>query len=212
MGLALAKMNYTAEEYYCRERAAAYKSEYVNGEILAMAGGSSRHSLIKSNLMRELGNRLKGKPCAPYDSDQRLRVKETGLRTYPDAAVYCGEMIYDLEDSQRETATNPTVVFEVLSDSTEAYDRGAKSAHYRRIEGLKAYVMISQNTPMVEMLHLVPGQGWQIVEATGLDAVLRIPCLEIELSLVEIYDRLKWDQPGLSIHPLQVIPPSSAQG
>ncbi len=159
MRQALAIRKHTAEEYYCLERVAPRKSEYVYGEIVAMAGGTSRHSLIKTNLPGELRNRLKGRPCAPYDSDQRLRVKETGLRTYPDAAVYCGPMEYDPEDNQAETATNPTVVFEVLSDSTEAYDRGAKAAHYRRIESLKAYVLVSQNMPFVELQQLIPGQA-----------------------------------------------------
>lgn len=204
MSAALA-IKHTPEQYYRLERAAPHKSEFLHGEITSMAGGSSRHSLIKSNLIRELGNKLKGRPCAPYDSDQRLRVKDTGLRTYPDAAVYCGKMEYDSEDSQAETATNPTAIFEVLSDSTEAYDRGAKAAHYRRIESLKAYVLVSQNMPFVEIMQLVPGQGWQMSDAAGLDASLRIPCLDIELSLAEIYDRVTWDGPGQSIIPLRVV-------
>ncbi len=205
MGQALAIRKHTAEEYYHLERVAQRKSEFVHGEIVAMAGGTSRHSLIKTNLLGELRNRLKGRPCAPYDSDQRLRVKDTGLRTYPDAAVYCGKMEYDPEDNQAETATNPTVVFEVLSDSTEAYDRGAKAAHYRRVESLKAYVLVSQNMPFVEFQQLIPGQGWQMSDAAGLDATLRIPCLDIELSLAEIYDRVTWDGPGQSVIPLRVL-------
>lgn len=204
MGQALA-IKYTPEQYFRLERAASHKSEYINGEIVAMAGGTSRHSLIITNLLGELRNKLKGRPCAPYNGDQRLRVKETGLRTYPDAAVYCGKMEYDPEDNQSETATNPTVVFEVLSDSTEAYDRGAKAAHYRRIESLKAYVLVSQNMPFVEIMQLVPEQGWQMSDVGGLDGVLRIPCLDIELSLAEIYDRVTWDGPGQSVIPLRVV-------
>ena len=204
MSAALA-IKQTPEQYYRLERAAPYKSEFLNGQIIVMPSGTSRHSLIKTNLVGELGNKLKGRPCAPYDSDQRLRVKDTGLRTYPDAAVYCGKMEYDSEDSQAETATNPTAIFEVLSDSTEAYDRGAKAAHYRRIESLKAYVLVSQNMPFVEIMQLVPGQGWQMSDAAGLDASLRIPCLDIELSLAEIYDRVTWDGPGQSIIPLRVV-------
>ncbi len=196
MSAALANNRFTPEEYYALERNAEFKSEYINGEIIAMAGGSSRHSLIKSNLIRELGNRLKGRPCAPYDSDQRLRVPETGLRTYPDAAVYCGKMEYDAEDSQAETATNPTAVFEVLSDSTEAYDRGAKASHLRRLASLQAYVLISQHLPLVEMAHTTPGKGWVLTEAAGLDSHLEIPCLNISLSLAELYDRVTFDGPG----------------
>lgn len=198
-------LKHTPREYYRRERAAPAKSEFIHGEIIAMAGGTSRHSLIKTNLIGELRRLLKGRPCAPYDSDQRLRVKDTGLRTYPDAAVYCDPLEYDPEDDQAETATNPTVLFEVLSDSTEGYDRGAKAAHYRRIESLRAYVLISQNMPFIEMQHLVPGQGWQVVEASGLDAALRIPCLKLELSLAEIYDRITWTGPGQSPVPLRIV-------
>ena len=192
-------------EYYRRERVAPFKSEFINGEIVAMAGGTSRHSLIKTNLVGELRNLLKGRPCAPYDSDQRVKVKDTGLRTYPDASVICGPLEYDPEDDQAETATNPTALFEVLSDSSEAYDRGAKAAHYRRVESLRAYVLISQNMPFVEMQHLVLGQGWQVAEATGLDAFLHIPCLGIDLSLAEIYDRVTWTGSGQSALPLRVL-------
>lgn len=195
MGHALAIRRYSPAEYYQQERPATFKSEYLHGEIIAMAGGTTKHSLIKTNLIRELGNLLKGRPCAPYDSDQRLRVKDTGLRTYPDAAVYCGAMEYDPEDNQSETATNPTVLFEVLSDSTEAYDRGAKASHYRRIESLKAYVLVSQHVPLVEIYELAPEGVWQMREAAGQDAVLPVPCLGIELRLVEIYDRVVFDDP-----------------
>ncbi len=192
MAQALITQRYTPQEYYRLERAASHKSEFVHGEITAMAGGSSRHSLIISNLLREIGNRLKGKPCAPYNGDQRLRVQETGLRTYPDAAIYCDKLEYDPEDDQSETATNPSAIFEVLSDSTEAYDRGPKWAHYRRIPSLKAYVLISQSSPFVEMFHIVEGRGWQFTEASGLDTVMHIPCIGIDLSLAELYDRITW--------------------
>jgi Uma2 family endonuclease len=205
MGQALAIRRYTPQEYYTLEREAQHKSEFIHGEIHAMAGGSSRHSLIKSNLIRELGNRLKGKPCAPYDGDQRLRIKDTGMRAYPDAAVYCDKMEYDPEDNQAETATNPTVLFEVLSDSTERYDRGPKWSHYQRIESLKAYVLVQQHMPMVEMLHRNAQNEWVRTDALGLDGALKIPCLGIELSLAEIYDRLTWDGPGQTAFPLTLV-------
>lgn len=196
MSAAAANVRFTPEQYYELERKAGHKSEFINGEIVAMAGGSSRHSLIKTNLLGELRSALKGRPCAPYDSDQRLRVPETGLRTYPDAAVYCGKLEYDPEDNQSETATNPTAVFEVLSDSTEAYDRGAKASHYRRLASLKAYILISQHLPLVEIFQVTPGKGWTVSEVSGLDANLAIPCLDISISLAEIYDRITFDGPG----------------
>ena len=190
---AIEKSHITPQEYYERERLAEHKSEYLHGEMLAMAGSSTRHSLINSNLLRDLGNQLKGKPCAPYTSDQRLKVKATGLRTYPDATVYCGKLSYDEDDLQSETATNPTAVFEVLSPSTEAYDRGAKASHYRKIESLRAYVLVSQEQAQVEMYFIEEGKGWQFVEVAGLDGVLSIPALGLDLSLAEIYDRVSWE-------------------
>ena len=190
---AIEKPHFTPQEYYQRERLAEHKSEYLNGEIVAMAGSSTRHSLINMNLLGELRRALKGKPCAPYTSDQRLKVKATGLRTYPDASVYCGKLAYDEEERQSETAINPIAVFEVLSPSTEAYDRGAKASHYRKIESLRAYVLVSQEQPQVEMYFIEEGKGWQFVEVAGLDGVLSIPALGLDLSLAEIYDRVIWE-------------------
>src|SRR5207244_6232123 len=115
-----------------------------DGQLIAMAGGSVRHSLICSNLLCEVGNRLKGTPCIPFESNVRLKVKATGLRTYPDASVYCGQREHDPEDQTGQTLLNPTVLFEVLSPSTEGYDRGVKPYHYRRVESLQALVMVVQ--------------------------------------------------------------------
>ena len=190
---AIEKSHITPQEYYERERLAEHKSEYLNGEIVAMAGSSTRHSLINMNLLGELRRALKGKPCAPYTSDQRLKVKATGLRTYPDASVYCGKLAYDEDERQSQTAINPTAVFEVLSPSTEAYDRGAKASHYRKIESLRAYVLVSQEQAQVEMYFIEEGKGWQFVEVAGLDGVLSIPALGLDLSLAEIYDRVSWE-------------------
>jgi Uma2 family endonuclease len=121
------RKRYTPQEYYALEREAAYKSDYYDGEIFAMAGGTIAHSLICSNLVREVGNRLKGGPCAAYESNLRLKVQATGLRCYPDVGVYCGAMERDPDDPKSETVINPTVLIEVLSESTEAYDRGFKA-------------------------------------------------------------------------------------
>lgn len=116
----------TPQEYYARERAADYKSEYYQGEVFAMAGTTTRHAKIGTNLLGELYGRLKGGHGSTYNSDQRIKVAATGLRAYPDASVFCSKMEYDPEDEQRETAENPTMLFEVLSESTEAYDGGSK--------------------------------------------------------------------------------------
>jgi Uma2 family endonuclease len=142
---------FTPEEYYRLERDASYKSDFYDGEIFAMAGGTSRRSIIAFNIAGELRQQLKGKPCAPYESNQRLMVKATGLRVYPDVSVYCGSLEYDERDPGSETATNPTLLFEVLSRTTEACDRGFKAENYRRIATLRAYVLVSQDSPHVEV-------------------------------------------------------------
>ncbi len=190
MGPPQAIKRYTPAEYYTLERAAEYKSDYFAGEIFAMAGGSTRHSLIKTNVSGSLWNRLRGKRCTPYDSDQRLKINSNGLRCYPDAAVYCGPLEYDSEDGQSETATNPTVIFEVLSKSTEAYDRGLKAEGYRTIESLKAYVLVSQDRPHVEIQERLPDGTWRLSWTAGLEGVVRLPEIEVELPLSELYDRV----------------------
>jgi Uma2 family endonuclease len=190
MGLAQSIKRYTPEEYYALERQAAYKSDYYDGEIFAMSGGSSRHSLIVMNIGGELRQQLKGKPCAPYESNLRLTVKATGLRAYPDVSVYCGQLEYDDEDHQTETATNPTVLFEVLSPSTEAYDRGFKSENYRKIASLRAYVLVAQETPHIEVYERQADNSWLLREEDRLDGAIHLPAISVILSPAEIYDRI----------------------
>lgn len=181
---------FTPREYYELERKAEYKSDYYDGEIFAMSGGTSRHSVIILNIGGELRQRLKGKPCNPYESNLRLKVMATGLRTYPDVSVYCGPLERDEEDPYEETYINPTVVFEVLSKSTEGYDRGWKAENYRQIESLKAYVLVSQESPHVEIFERQPDRSWRLRETRGLDTILTISAIQVELPLAEIYDRV----------------------
>lgn len=183
---------YTPQEYYRMERAASYKSDYYKGEIFNMSGGTARHSLIIMNIGGELRIRLKGKPCTPYESNLRLKIKSTGLRTYPDVGVYCGPLEFDPEDDGIETVTNPTAVFEVLSKSTEGYDRGFKAENYRKIETLHSYVFVSQNSPHVEIAERQGNGTWSLREANGLEAVLTIPSIGVDLPLAEIYDRIEF--------------------
>lgn len=179
----------TPAEYYALERDSLEKHDFYQGEVFCMSGGSTRHSTIKTDLLIELGNQLKGKPCGPFDSDQRLRVQATGLRSYPDASIYCGPLEYDEEDQEKDTATNPTVLFEVLSDSTEAYDRGLKAENYRRIESLQAYVLLSQKEPHVELYERMEEGNWRLSEVRGLGASIPIACVGVVLHLAEIYGR-----------------------
>jgi len=197
MGVLQPVKRYTPQEYYALERVAEYKSDYYDGEIFAMAGGTTRHSVIVINIGGELRQRLKGNPCAPYESNQRLKVLETGLRIYPEVSVYCGPLEYDEEDLFKETATNPTIVFEVLSPGTESYDRGFKSANYRRIASLKAYILVSQDAPHVEVYERQSDKLWLLREESKLDAEVELPGLGIALPLSEIYDRVEFPPPSI---------------
>jgi Uma2 family endonuclease len=190
MGLPQPVKRYTPQEYYALEHEAESKSDYYKGEIFAMAGGTARHSLICNNIGGEMRSRLKGKPCTVYESNLRLKVVATGLRSYPDVSVYCEPLQIDDEDPNGQTYTNPAVVFEVLSKSTEAYDRGFKSLNYRRLPSLRAYVIVSQDTPSVEIYERQPDGRWILGEAAGMDATLSIAPLSIDLPLTEIYDRV----------------------
>ncbi len=200
MGIAELTKKYTPAEYFALEAKAEYKSDYYDGEIfpcgevgpdgqlISMAGGSRRHSLICSNLIREVGNRLKGNPCRAFESNLRLSVASTGLRAYPDVSIYCGQSETDPSDPSGQTLTNPTVLFEVLSPTTEGYDRGTKTFHYRRIESLRALVMVKQDALQVEVQFRGQNGAWQIQDIAGADAVLSLPDIGVILPLAEIYD------------------------
>lgn len=187
------KRFYTVEEYYALERAAHHKSDYYKGEIFDMSGGTIRHSRISANVNGALWSRLRDKPCASFESNLRVCIRPSGLRCYPDATVICGPIEYDEDDAARETITNPTAVFEVLSPSTEAYDRGVKGEGYRTVESLQAHLMISQSRPHVELFERQPDGRWLLTDFTGREAVIALPALGIQLPLSEIYDRVEFD-------------------
>lgn len=188
----LAKPYYTPEQYIQLEREAEYKSEYINGSIYAMAGTSREHSLIEGNIFGNLWTKLRGKPCEVYMNDMRVKVSPTGMYTYPDVVVACGEPRF--EDKQVDTLLNPTVLIEVLSPSTEAYDRGEKFAHYRRLESLNEYVLVSQDKARVE--HYIrraeqPDQ-WVLTEIDGMDGMLRLVSVGCDVALRDVYERVSW--------------------
>src|SRR5437870_1310644 len=136
------QQRFSPEEYLALEREAEYKSEYVDGFIIAMSGTSRRHSLIAGNVFAAIHAAIRGRPCEVHTSDLRVKVTATGLYTYPDVVALCGEPRF--EDEVLDTLLNPDVIVEVLSESTEAYDRGKKAARYRRLESLQEYVLIAQ--------------------------------------------------------------------
>jgi Uma2 family endonuclease len=175
----------TPQEYLIRERQASIKSEFYQGEIFAMGGGSANHSLIAANFVREAGNALKDKPCIVFNSDLRVQVQSTGLYTYPDATIVCGELLFD--DDHRDTLLNPTVIVEVLSDSTEKYDRGEKSNHYRQIASLKELILIAQERSHVERFTRQPNGDWLFHEQKELTADFELKSLGISIAISELY-------------------------
>jgi Uma2 family endonuclease len=181
----------TPQEYLIRERQASIKSEFYQGEIFATGGGSANHSLIAANLVREAGNALKDKPCTVFNSDLRVQVQATGLYTYPDATIVCGEQIFD--DDHRDTLLNPTVIIEVLSDSTEKYDRGKKSNHYRQIASLKELILIAQDRPQVERFTRQPNGDWLFHEQKELSAEFELKSLGISVAMSELYRGVKFE-------------------
>ncbi len=182
---ALARKFLTEDEYLALEAEAEERHEFVNGEMIAMSGGSHAHSTIAANLAAELVTRLraKGRPCIVMSSDQRVTVDETGLYTYPDLTVVCGQP--RSTPKSRTSVTNPIVLVEILSKETEAYDRGAKFAHYRRIPSLQAYVLVSQAPRHIEVFQRMPDGRWVLNEA--LAGSIEIPGLDVAIDLDEVY-------------------------
>ena len=184
------KRYYSAAEYLALERKATYKSEYLRGEIFAMAGASPDHAKIVINIGGELRARLKGKPCDIFSTDLRLKVDRTGLYTYPDIVTLCGQPEYDPADNA--TLLNPQVIFEVLSPSTEAYDRGAKFRHYRQVPSLLNYVLVAQDTCLVELYVRQPDGSWNLTVFDKMEQSAPLAPLACELPLSEIYYRVEF--------------------
>jgi Uma2 family endonuclease len=161
------------------------------GEVLAMAGGSHHHVLIGSNLVGELRNRLKGTGCRAY-TDLRIRIPRKTLYTYPDGTIVCGEHQFDQHSSAGATLTNPRVIIEVLSPSTERFDRGDKFALYREIPSLAEYVLVSQLHPRVETFFRRDDGGWSFRSFDGLKAVLTLQAVKIGLPLTEIFSGVEF--------------------
>lgn len=172
-------------EYLALERAAPFKSEFLDGEMFAMAGGSPMHSLIAANIIRELGMKLKGRACRRFTSDLRLKVEAAGLFTYSDVSVICGAL--EFAAGTDDTVVNPTLLIEVLSDSTEAYDRGEKFLHYRQMPSLKEYLLVSQRLSRIEQFLRRPNDEWALRTAEGGEATLSLPSLEVTLDLNEAF-------------------------
>ena len=183
---------YTPEQYVEIEESAEYKSEYLSGQIYAMAGGSPEHSKIANNIGGEMRTLLRREPCDVFNSDLRLTVMQSGLKTYPDVTAVCGEQHHHPLD--KNSIINPTVLFGVLSPSTEAYDRGEKWALYRRLDSLREYILVSQDKALVEQYVRQDDGSWKFTATEGVEASLFFPSLGCSLSLSEIYDRVQFGE------------------
>jgi Uma2 family endonuclease len=177
------------QEYLATERRAKHKSEYFDGQIFAMSGASKQHNLIVANVLGELHAQLKKRPCTVYPSDMRLKVSPTGLYTYPDVSAVCGEAEFD--DEQQDTLLNPIIIVEVLSKSTEGYDRGEKFEHYRKLESLVEYILVAQDKYHVEHYARQPNHQWLLTETDSLQETIQLPSIGCQLALVDIYDKVK---------------------
>ena len=179
----------TPEEYLALERKATTKSEYLDGRMYAMSGASRAHNLILGNIFGGFHAQLRERACEVYANDMRVKVSPTGAYTYPDVVAVCDEPLF--EDTSFDSLLNPTVLVEVLSPSTEAYDRGEKFAHYRQIDSLREYVLVSQDCVRVEH-YLRQGEQWLLTEFSALDELLYLASIACELSLGEIYAKVQF--------------------
>ncbi len=180
---------FSPEEYLAFERGTDARHEYLDGHVYAMAGETIEHSRICVNVAGELRARLKGRPCEVLSPNMKVVTSPTGLFSYPDVVVVCGEPRF--YDERRDILTNPTVVFEVLSPSTEAYDRGEKFLRYRtQIATLREYVLVSQHRPLVEYYVRQPDDTWSYSSAGDLSEAIDLRSIDCRLPLSEVYDRI----------------------
>jgi Uma2 family endonuclease len=183
------KRHITPEEYLEIECAAQFRSEYYGGEMFAMSGASAKHNILSVNLTSALHSRLRRTRCSVFVADVRLHVPLSGLFTYPDLIIACNP---NYLEKQKDTLLNPSVLFEILSPSTEAYDRGEKFAFYRRIESLKQYVLVSQDVQRIERFSKNEHRSWVLTEYSENEASLEIELVEqslsLDLPLREIYE------------------------
>ena len=187
--VAYGKNKYTVEEYLRMEKAATEKHEYYQGEIFAMSGAKSRHNVIAKNLIRDIANALRGKPCQPYGSDLRINIPENTLFTYPDISIICGDIVPSEFDE--DTAILPTVIIEILSPSTKEYDRGGKFKLYRDITALKEYILIDSEAVNIEAFRINSTNHWELEEYKSISGALELPSVHVTIPVADIYEGTK---------------------
>jgi Uma2 family endonuclease len=184
MVVAFPHHHYSFQDYLAVEEMGPVRHEYLAGAILAMAGGTPEHAGLSAAIVVLLGAQLRGRSCRPYSADLRLRIPATGLATYADAAVICGELERDPESPTH--VTNPTLIVEVLSPSTEEYDRGGKREHYQQLPSLKNYVLVSQGRRRVEVFTRAADGHWQHRVYTS-GEVAELPSVDCRVDVDELY-------------------------
>ncbi len=187
----IAPLPITPEEYLARERLADTKSEYYDGEIFAMAGASLEHVRISTNVVIDLGRQLLGSPCEAFTSDLKVRANEMTY-AYPDVTVVCGEAQF--ADAETGVLLNPTLIVEVLSPNTEAWDREGKFERYRERASLRECLLIAQERPHVEYYARQPDGQWLLAVATGLQEVLALASIGCELTLARVYHKVTFSE------------------
>jgi len=188
--LRLKKSKFTAGEYLAMEAVAEYKSEFLDGEIFALVGGTIDHNAVALDCAIELSQRLDAEKCQVMNSDNRLHIKHNGLYTYPDVMVICGKI--QLVERRKDTVTNPLLIVEVLSESTRDYDRAAKFDLYKQIPSLREYVLIESERARVECYRRTADDRWMIEAFDGLDAVALFESIGCEVPLRRIYHKVSW--------------------
>ena len=200
MSTAPSKRRLTIAEYLAFEADSLEKHEFYQGEILAMAGATIAHNIISGNVLALLHSQLRGKDCRPFGSDQRIKVDSAGLFTYADTSVFCGEIKQAKDDPL--SATNPRVIVEVLSDSTEAKDRRRKLKLYLRLDSLREYILIAQDEPRIDKLIRNNDGTWTMSIVEGLHEWLELESIGCRLAMSEVYDGITFEPaPGDSQDP-----------
>jgi Uma2 family endonuclease len=182
----------TLDEYAALEESSGIKHEFFEGIAYAMSGASPAHNLIAINVASSIRPQLRGKPCQMYSSDQRFKVEATGLFAYPDASVVCGPVQF--ADAPKHTMINPTLLFEILSPSTESYDRWKKFQHYRKIDSLCAYLLIGQDSMHVELYTRQEQNYWLLAEFTEQDAMVPLDAIGCSISMIDIYEDVEFEK------------------
>lgn len=180
----------SAQEYLDQERQAQIKSEYIDGEIVAMTGASRRHNLISLNIAASLHSQLRSRPCEIYMGDMRVAVDQAEFYTYPDIVVACEDPQF--LDAELDTLLNPTLIVEVLSPSTASYDRGEKFNRYRQLPSLQEYLIVAQDTSALEHYRKQSHREWILVDIVDWETLVDLPSIQCQLAMRDIYEKVNF--------------------